>query len=55
MKDMALKILVLLTPISSFVDKETIINLQLLKSKIENVVGDSVITIDVPLLTLMKI
>ena len=40
------------TPISSFVDKETIINLQLLKSKIEKLSWvDSVITvIDVPLL-----
>ena len=40
------------TPISSFEDKETIINLQLLKSKIEKLSWvDSVITvIDVPLL-----
>ena len=40
------------TPISSFVEKETILNLQLLKSKIEKLTWvDSVITIiDVPLL-----
>ena len=40
------------TPISKFTDKETILNLQLLKSKIEKLVWvDSVITIiDVPLL-----
>ena len=40
------------TPVSSFVEKETIINLQLLKSKIEKLTWvDSVITIiDVPLL-----
>ncbi len=40
------------TPISSFTDKETILNLQLLKSKIEKLTWvDSVITlIDVPLL-----
>jgi uncharacterized protein len=40
------------TPISSFVEKETILNLQLLKSKIEQLTWvDSVITvIDVPLL-----
>ena len=40
------------TPISSFTDKETILNLQLLKSKIEKLSWvDSVITIiDVPLL-----
>ena len=40
------------TPISSFTEKETILNLQLLKSKIEKLVWvDSVITvIDVPLL-----
>ena len=40
------------TPISSFLDKETILNLQLLKSKIEKLTWvDSVITvIDVPLL-----
>ena len=40
------------TPVSSFTDKETILNLQLLKSKIEKLTWvDSVITvIDVPLL-----
>ena len=40
------------TPVSSFVEKETVINLQLLKSKIEKLSWvDSVITIiDVPLL-----
>ena len=40
------------TPVSSFVEKETILNLQLLKSKIEQLTWvDSVITIiDVPLL-----
>ena len=40
------------TPISSFTEKETILNLQLLKSKIEKLTWvDSVITIiDVPLL-----
>ena len=40
------------TPVSSFVEKETILNLQLLKSKIEKLSWvDSVITvIDVPLL-----
>ena len=40
------------TPVSSFLDKETILNLQLLKSKIEKLTWvDSVITvIDVPLL-----
>ena len=40
------------TPVSSFVEKETILNLQLLKSKIEKLTWvDSVITvIDVPLL-----
>ncbi len=40
------------TPVSSFIEKETIINLQLLKSKIEKLTWvDSVITvIDVPLL-----
>ena len=40
------------TPISSFVEKETILNLQLLKSKVEKLTWvDSVITIiDVPLL-----
>ena len=40
------------TPVSSFIDKETILNLQLLKSKIEKLTWvDSVITvIDVPLL-----
>ncbi len=40
------------TPVSSFAEKETILNLQLLKSKIENLTWvDSVITvIDVPLL-----
>ena len=40
------------TPVSKFTDKETILNLQLLKSKIEKLVWvDSVITIiDVPLL-----
>ena len=40
------------TPVSSFVEKETIINLQLLKSKIEKLTWvESVITvIDVPLL-----
>ena len=40
------------TPVSSFIEKETILNLQLLKSKIEKLTWvDSVITvIDVPLL-----
>ena len=40
------------SPISSFIDKETILNLQLLKSKIEKLTWvDSVVTIiDVPLL-----
>ena len=40
------------TPVSSFTEKETILNLQLLKSKIEKLTWvDSVITvIDVPLL-----
>ena len=40
------------TPVSSFEEKETILNLQLLKSKIEKLTWvDSVITIiDVPLL-----
>ena len=40
------------SPISSFIDKETILNLELLKSKIEKLTWvDSVITIiDVPLL-----
>ena len=40
------------TPVSSFVEKETILNLQLLKSKIKKLTWvDSVITIiDVPLL-----
>ena len=40
------------TPVSSFIEKETIINLQLLKSKIEKLTWvDSVVTIiDVPLL-----
>ena len=40
------------SPISSFTDKETILNLQLLKSKIEKLTWvDSVVTIiDVPLL-----
>ena len=50
---MVLKILVLTyTPVSSFTEKETILNLQLLKSKIEKLTWvDSVITIiDVPLL-----
>ena len=40
------------TPVSSFTEKETILNLQLLKSKIEKLTWvDSVVTIiDVPLL-----
>ena len=40
------------TPVSSFIEKETILNLQLLKSKIERLSWvDSVVTIiDVPLL-----
>ena len=40
------------TPVSSFIEKETILNLQLLKSKIEKLSWvDSVVTvIDVPLL-----
>ena len=40
------------TPISSFIEKETVLNLQLLKSKIEKLTWvDSVVTvIDVPLL-----
>ena len=40
------------TPVSSFIEKETILNLQLLKSKIEKLTWvDSVVTIiDVPLL-----
>ena len=45
------------TPVSSFIEKETILNLQLLKSKIEKLSWvDSVVTvIDVPLLkVLMK-
>ena len=59
MKDMDRKILVLTyTPVSPFTEKETILNLQLLKSKIEKLTWvDSVITvIDVPLLKVqMKI
>ena len=50
---MVLRILFLTySPVSSFVEKETILNLQLLKSKIEKLSWvDSVITvIDVPLL-----
>ena len=53
MNDMDQKILVLTyTPITDFTEKETILNLQLLKSKIEKLAWvDSVITvIDVPLL-----
>ena len=43
------------TPIASFTEKETILNLQLLKSKIEKLTWvDSVITvIDVPLLKVL--
>ena len=46
------------TPVSSFTEKETILNLQLLKSKIEKLTWvDNVVTIiDVPLLkVLMKV
>ena len=52
MKGMVLKISYFLFTVSSFEDKETILNLQLLKSKIEKLSWvDSVITvIDVPLL-----
>ena len=54
MKDMDQKIFLVLTysPVSNFTEKETILNLQLLKSKIEKLTWvDSVITvIDVPLL-----
>ena len=53
-KLMVLKIFLFLTytPVTSFTEKETILNLQLLKSKIEKLTWvDSVITvIDVPLL-----
>ena len=43
------------SPVSSFTEKESILNLQLLKSKIENLTWvDSVITvIDVPLLKVL--
>ena len=53
MRDMDQDFLVLTyAPVASFIEKETILNLQLLKSKIEKLTWvDSVITvIDVPLL-----